>query len=150
MKKTAIGALLIAAISANAMANEITVISFGGASKDVQTDAFYIGMGERYDAVITAGDGAFAVIAEALGKQDQALAVLRTGSGTAPTKKTKLPQMKTPATAADLKADSVVRLPKRAVDRTLVLELTGSMEKYDWAINGKRMDVDQPMRDALG
>ena len=41
MKKTAIGALLIAAISANAMANEITVISFGGASKDVQTDAFY-------------------------------------------------------------------------------------------------------------
>ena len=24
------------------------------------------------------------------------------------------------------------------------------MEKYDWAINGKRMNMDQPMRDALG
>ncbi|MFJ4760209.1 multicopper oxidase family protein [Kocuria marina] len=109
-----------------------------------------LGMGERYDAVITAGDGAFAVIGEALGKQDQALAVLRTGAGSAPTSKTKLPQTKDPAAAVDLKAADAVRLPERAIDRTLALELTGSMGKYDWAINGKRMDMGQPMRDALG
>ena len=115
-----------------------------------KAESVVLGMGERYDAVITAGDGAFAVIAEALGKQDQALAVLRTGSGTAPTKKTTLPPTKTPATASDLRAASAVGLPQRAVDRTLVLELTGGMEKYDWAINGKRMDMEQPMRDALG
>lgn len=107
-------------------------------------------MGERYDAIITAGDGAFAVVAEALGKQDQALAVLRTASGSAPAKDTTLPQTKNPATAADLRAAGEVALPKRGVDRTLTLELTGSMEKYDWAINGKRMNMDQPMRDALG
>src|SRR5699024_9357636 len=105
--------------------------------------------GERYDAIITAGDGAFAVIAEALGKQNQAHAVLRTGLGSAPAKDVKLPQQKTPATADSLKATSSVALPKRAVDRTLSLELTGGMEKYDWAINGKRMNMDKPMRDAL-
>ncbi|RJG13578.1 ABC transporter substrate-binding protein [Pseudomonas cavernicola] len=41
MKKTAIGAMLIAALASNAMASELTVISFGGTSKKVQTDAFY-------------------------------------------------------------------------------------------------------------
>ena len=115
-----------------------------------EAESVVLGMGERYDAVITAGDGAFAVVAEALGKQDQAVAVLRTGSGSAPAKDAKLPQTKAPATAADLKAIDAVALPQRAADRTLVLELTGGMEKYDWAINGKRMDMEQPMRDALG
>lgn len=115
-----------------------------------EAESVVLGMGERYDAVITAGDGAFAVIAEALGKQDQALAILRTGSGTASTKKTKLPQTRNPATAGNLKAASAVRLPKRAVDRTIALELTGGMEKYAWAINGTRMDMEQPMCDALG
>lgn len=115
-----------------------------------EAESVVLGMGERYDAVITAGDGAFAVVAEALGKQDQALAVLRTGSGSVPAKDVKLPQTTTPATAADLKATGAVALPKRAVDRTIVLELTGSMSKYDWAINGRRMDMEQPMRDALG
>lgn len=115
-----------------------------------EAESVVLGMGERYDAVITAGDGAFAVIAEALGKQDQALAILRTGSGSAPTTKATLPQTKTPAIASDLEAIDAVRLPERAFDRTVELELTGSMEKYDWAINGKRMDMGQPMRDALG
>ncbi|GAB2645591.1 multicopper oxidase family protein [Gordonia jinhuaensis] len=115
-----------------------------------EAESVVLGMGERYDAVITAGDGAFAVVAEALGKQGQALAVLRTGSGSAPTNNAKLPQTKSPAAAADLKAADAVRLPKRGVDRTLTLELTGGMEKYDWGINGKRMDMGQPMRDALG
>lgn len=115
-----------------------------------EAESVVLGMGERYDAVITAGDGAFAVVAEALGKQDQALAILRTGSGSAPAKDVTLPQTKNPATAADLRAAGEVALPKRGVDRTLTLDLTGGMEKYDWAINGKRMNMDQPMRDALG
>lgn len=115
-----------------------------------EAESVVLGMGERYDAVITAGDGAFAVVAEGLGKQDQALAVLRTGSGSSPAKDAKLPQTKSPATASDMKTAGAVRLPKRAVDRTVALELSGGMEKYDWAINGKRMDMEQPMRDALG
>lgn len=41
MKKKAIGTLLLAAMASSAMANEMTVISFGGVSKDVQSEAFY-------------------------------------------------------------------------------------------------------------
>jgi hypothetical protein len=41
-------------------------------------------MGERVDALTTAGDGAFAVIATAVGKTGSARAVLRTGAGTPP------------------------------------------------------------------
>ena len=43
----------------------------------VRGESVVVGMGERYDAVITAGDGVFAVVAEALGKRDQAMAILR-------------------------------------------------------------------------
>ncbi len=49
-----------------------------------EAESVVIGMGERYDAIITAGDGVFAVIAEALGKVDQAVAILSTGAGSPP------------------------------------------------------------------
>ncbi|NEE16016.1 multicopper oxidase domain-containing protein, partial [Streptomyces sp. SID7499] len=47
-------------------------------------DALLLGMGERYDVLVTAGDGVFPLTALAEGKKESALAVLRTGSGAAP------------------------------------------------------------------
>lgn len=41
MNKKAIGALFLTAITSSVMAGEMTVISFGGVSKDVQSEAFY-------------------------------------------------------------------------------------------------------------
>ncbi|WP_263140220.1 ABC transporter substrate-binding protein [Pseudomonas sp. RIT-PI-AD] len=41
MKNRTIGAMLLSALASHAMASDITVISFGGTSKDVQTEAFY-------------------------------------------------------------------------------------------------------------
>jgi putative spermidine/putrescine transport system substrate-binding protein len=41
MNNKVIGALLLTVAVSNAMASEITVISYGGAGKDVQTEAFY-------------------------------------------------------------------------------------------------------------
>ena len=41
MKNKVIGAFLLTAMASSVMANEITVISFGGVSKDVQSQAFY-------------------------------------------------------------------------------------------------------------
>ncbi|RGE19045.1 multicopper oxidase family protein [Leucobacter sp. wl10] len=114
-----------------------------------EAESVVIGMGERYDAVITAGDGVFAVIAEALGKVDQALAILSTGAGSPPPPGTALPQTRTPTSAAELQAAAAVRLPAKRADRTIALELNGSMEKYDWAINGTRLDLDDPLRDVL-
>ena len=52
----------------------------------VEVDNVLLGMGERYDVVVTAGDGAFPIVAVPEGKQDPAgEAVLRTNAGsTAP------------------------------------------------------------------
>lgn len=41
MKSIVVSSLMLASIASNAIAREITVISFGGAGKDVQTQAFY-------------------------------------------------------------------------------------------------------------
>jgi len=48
------------------------------------TDALLVGMGERYDVVVTLGDGVFPLVANAEGKGAAALGLVRTGSGTAP------------------------------------------------------------------
>src|SRR6266511_3115659 len=47
----------------------------------VTVDTLVIGMGERYDAVITLGDGAFPLVAFAEGKRGHALGVVRTAAG---------------------------------------------------------------------
>ena len=41
-------------------------------------------MGERYDVLVTPGDGVFPLVALAEGKNATGLALLRTGCGTAP------------------------------------------------------------------
>ena len=43
-----------------------------------------IGMGERYDAVVTLGDGVFPLVAEPVGKPGLARALVRTGAGESP------------------------------------------------------------------
>lgn len=49
-----------------------------------ETDALLLGMGERYDVLVTAGDGLFPLTALAEGKDATARALLRTGGGAAP------------------------------------------------------------------
>ncbi len=78
-----------------------------------------------------------------------AVAILRTGSGGVPAKGVRLPQTTTPASGAVLKASAAVSLPQRNVDRTLTMELSGSMSKYDWAINGTRLNMSDPLQNAL-
>ena len=107
----------------------------------VDTDALLIGMGERYDVLVTLGDGTFPLVALAEGKDATALALVRTGAGTPP-----------PATArpreldgkllryAELTPAPGARLPARAVDVEHRMELTGSMMRYVWGINGHAFD----------
>ena len=47
-------------------------------------DALLIGMGERYDVIVTAGDGVFPLVASAEGKNAVARALLSTGGGPRP------------------------------------------------------------------
>lgn len=49
-----------------------------------QADALLLGMGERYDVLVTLDDGVFPLVALAEGKNATGMAVIRTGSGSLP------------------------------------------------------------------
>ncbi|MFF3732970.1 multicopper oxidase family protein [Streptomyces sp. NPDC002476] len=112
--------------------------------RHTRADALLLGMGERIDALVTAGNGAFPLTALAEGKNRTALAVLRTGGDAAPTASVRPAELKRRVLhGGRLKADDSVRLDARRPDRTIEFRLTGSMAKYDWAINGRTYDPAQ-------
>lgn len=101
-------------------------------------DALLLGMGERYDVLVTAGDGVFPLTALAEGKKASALALLRTGSGAAPTASVRPEELDGKLVEAGrLAPDPSVALPGRAPDRTIRIRLTGGMAGYDWAFDGQ-------------
>jgi multicopper oxidase len=110
-----------------------------------QVDALLIGMGERYDVLVTLGDGVFPLVALAEGKNATGMAVIRTGSGGTPqagVRPTELDGML--VAASQLRAAGDVRLASKKADRVHRIELTGGMMAYNWAINGRRFDMDDP------
>ena len=114
-------------------------------------DALLIGMGERYDVVVTAGDGVFPLVAIAEGKNALARGLLSTGAGTAPD------QGFTPAelnrrvgTVETFTATEQVDLPTAPPDVTLQAVLSGGMMAYDWAINGRPYPDGPPLSVAEG
>jgi FtsP/CotA-like multicopper oxidase with cupredoxin domain len=101
-------------------------------------DALLLGMGERYDAIVTLGDGVFPLVALAEGKSASTRALVRTATGTVP------PATIMPAelgqqvgTAALFSATDAVRLPARRPNTVLSARLGGDMASYVWTINGK-------------
>lgn len=126
--------------------------SDGYAVVPVMTDALIIGMGERYDVEVTAGDGAFAIAAVPEGKDDPAaLAVLRTSGGRVSTKPRDVPALsKTLLTYADLSPADAVRLPMRAVDKTIDLSLGIGRGGREWLLNGKTYAEHKPLEISRG
>ncbi|MFG2646611.1 multicopper oxidase family protein [Streptomyces sp. NPDC048436] len=119
--------------------HEMTVTHTDGFPVEhAKTDALLLGMGERYDVLVTAKDGAFPLTAAAEGKKAAALAVLRTGGGAAPAPATRPKELKGRLLTADkLRAAESAALPSRKPDRTIRIQLTGGMAKYDWAFDKK-------------
>ena len=118
----------------------------GFAVRPVQAEAVLVGMGERYDAIVTAGDGVFALVASAEGKDGLARAVLSTAAGRRPD-----PQLR-PAeltgrvvTVDDLTADPSVDLGELSEPIVLPVTLTGGMARYDWGINGRHHPDVEPL-----
>ncbi|MCC9705551.1 multicopper oxidase family protein [Streptomyces sp. MNU76] len=110
-----------------------------------QVDALLIGMGERYDILVTLGDGVFPLVAEAEGKDTGGMALVRTGSGSAPQPSVRPKELNGRIlTASQLKAADDVRLASKKADRVHRIELTGGMDTYNWAINGRAFDMDDP------
>jgi FtsP/CotA-like multicopper oxidase with cupredoxin domain len=115
-----------------------------------ETDALLIGMGERYDVLVTLKDGVFPLVALAEGKNALARGLIRTGARSAAPKPDLRPREldKDVIRYGKLRPHDSVRLSPKRTDRTVKLELTGGMMAYDWAINGKKYDpkVISPVR----
>ncbi|KUL47002.1 multicopper oxidase family protein [Streptomyces regalis] len=115
-----------------------------------QVDALLVGMGERYDVLVTLGDGVFPLVALAEGKETTGMALVRTGSGSAPKTTVRPKELDGMImTASQLRAADEVRLESKKVDRVHRIELTGGMDKYNWAINGTRFDMNDPTANPL-
>jgi FtsP/CotA-like multicopper oxidase with cupredoxin domain len=104
----------------------------------VEVDTVLLGMGERYDVVVTAGDGAFPIVASPEGKPDPAgQALLRTAGGTAPTVGARPAELDGRLlTYADLVPTAAAALAVRAPDRQLNLTLGMVDGGRQWVLNG--------------
>ncbi|MFF4354549.1 multicopper oxidase family protein [Streptomyces sp. NPDC001530] len=132
--------------------HEMTVTHTDGFPvRHAKTDALLLGMGERYDVLVTVKDGVFPLTALAEGKKSSAQALLRTGGGAAPTASVRPKELDGRLLTADrLRADESVALAAKEPDRTVKLRLTGGMATYDWAFDKKpysaRADQRHPVR----
>jgi FtsP/CotA-like multicopper oxidase with cupredoxin domain len=97
----------------------------------VQADALLLGMGERYDIIVTLADGVFPLVALAEGKNATALALVRTGSGATPPATVRPAELNGQLVGghyAGLTAAPGTALATHAIDQDITLRLTGSME----------------------
>lgn len=127
--------------------HRLTVTDTDGFPVDpVDTDSVLIGMGERYDAVVTLQDGVFPLIAVAEGKGAQGFAVVRTGGGAAPAPTVMPAELAAPPlTVADLRATEAARLPVLDPAVTLEASLGGDMKAYSWTVNGQAYPDHTPL-----
>jgi FtsP/CotA-like multicopper oxidase with cupredoxin domain len=118
--------------------------------KHQEVDALLIGMGERYDVLVTLGDGVFPLVALAEGKDRTGLALVRTGSGAKPAATVRPAELNGMImTASQLRAADDVRLKKATTDVSHQIKLSGGMARYDWSINGRRFDMSNPVASPL-
>ncbi|MEU8761485.1 multicopper oxidase family protein [Streptomyces sp. NPDC048659] len=108
-------------------------------------DALLVGMGERYDVLVTLADGVFPLVALAEGKDATGMALVRTGAGAPPAPTVRPKELGGRIVTADrLRAADDVRLDTAKPDLVHRIELGGGMAKYDWALNGRRFDMNAP------
>ncbi len=104
-------------------------------------DAVLLGMGERFDALVTLQAGVFPLVALAEGKEGAALAVIATGAGGTPAPDVRPAELQRRILVlSQLNAASAAALPQASPDRTIKLTLAGDMGRYRWTINGKTSD----------
>ena len=110
-----------------------------------EAGAVLLGMGERIDAIVTVGDGAFDLVAAAEGKRASARAVLRTASGAPGGPNAARRELAGRAlTVHDLRPSGNA-LPAEAPDRRYDVRLGGDMMRYRWTINGRTFGDHQPL-----
>jgi FtsP/CotA-like multicopper oxidase with cupredoxin domain len=131
--------------------HRMTVTHTDGFAVDpVEVDTILIGMGERYDVVVTPESGAWPLVALAEGKDATAAAVIRTsdaGQAAAPPADVRPKELDGKLLRYDdLRATEAVQLGGAAPDVDQIVELTGSMMGYSWAFDGQAFDEHPPLR----
>jgi FtsP/CotA-like multicopper oxidase with cupredoxin domain len=112
-----------------------------------EVDAVLMGIGERYDVVVTAADGVFPLVAMAEGKNALARALLSTGAGTAPDPAFQPPELTKRIGTVDMfTATPEVDLGPVKPDTTLSVDLDGDMMHYNWTINGQPFSTRTPLQ----
>jgi multicopper oxidase len=109
-------------------------------------DALLLGMAERYDVLVTAGDGVFPLVALAEGKNALGRALLSTGGGTAPDPGFQPTQLNGRIGTVEMfTATPQVDLGTGKPDISLQAHISGSMRRYDWKINGQPYPDNSPL-----
>lgn len=113
----------------------------------LEVDTLIIGMGERYDVVVTTGDGVFPIVAVPEGK-DAALAraVLRTGSGRTPPEDTRPAELNGRLLRyTELTPTEAAALAPKDPDRELEVSLQMIDGGRQWFINGAGFGDHEPL-----
>ncbi|MUL84715.1 MULTISPECIES: multicopper oxidase family protein [unclassified Mycolicibacterium] len=111
-----------------------------------EVDAVLIGMGERYDVVVTARDGVFPLVAAAEGKNASARALLVTAGGSTPPPDYAPPEFQGRlGTVGMFTATPEATFDSAPTDAELPVELGGSMSNYEWTINGLSFAKARPL-----
>lgn len=119
----------------------------GYAVRPIDVDTLVMGMGERYDVVVTVGDGAFPIVALPEGKPDPGgRAILRTAAGAVPSRERRPDELdRRLLEYADLKPQPDVALPPQVPDRELGASLTMVDGGRQWVINGAPYGDNEPL-----
>jgi multicopper oxidase len=116
-----------------------------------EVDAVLLGMGERYDVVVTAADGVFPMVAIAEGKNALARALLSTGAGAPPGPAFQPPELNRRVGSVDMfTAAPQVDLGSAEPDVNLSAVLAGGMMRYNWTINGGPSGNNTPLQIGQG
>ncbi len=116
--------------------------------KPVEVDTVVMGMGERYDVLVTAKSGAFAIVAVPEGKIDPAgEAVLRTTTAASSPKTGSRPSGLTRRLLAyaDLTPTDAARLADRKPTRATTIRLTATETGYTHGIDGRSYPNASPI-----
>uniref|UniRef100_UPI00056A4E2D multicopper oxidase family protein n=1 Tax=Rhodococcus sp. R1101 TaxID=1170698 RepID=UPI00056A4E2D len=109
------------------------------------TDALLIGMGERFDVLVTLGDGVFPLFAQAEGKTGYGQAVVRTAAGELPPQPRPDELDRRVLLGTDLAPREYVRLAERDHDLYHSVDMGGTMSPYRWTLNGRAHPAGAPL-----
>lgn len=117
-------------------AHRLTVTHVDGhAVQPREIPNFFISPGERADVSVILGDGAFPLVAEALGKDNRAFALVKTSAGATPTPTSEVAELREAgALLHHFVPAERAKLPMGEPARTQEVALTGDMMNYNWGM----------------